>query len=174
MDILGVCPKCKKKIDNNEQVSWKCAACGKEFKISFSKLHSLALQKQKNNKTSVLKCPSCGGELDSGNEEIVWKCPECGNRVLGNLIEFMEKINKGTNIPNNKTMKKTKRKDSLIKNVLYVIGMGCTTLSGFLLLGSIIEGDGNLIAMAVLMLIGLLFIWQAEVIKILEEIREKL
>ena len=174
MDILGVCPKCKETIDNNEQVSWKCASCGKEFKISFSKLHNLALQKQKNNKTSVLKCPSCGGALDSGNEEIVWKCPECGNRVLGNLINFVEKINKGTNTANNETITKTKKKDSLVKNILYVVGTGWTTLFGFFLVGAVIEGEDNQILVAALVLVGLLVLWQAEVIKILEEIREKL
>lgn len=89
---LIYCPKCKSKINADAQVNWKCASCKKVFKVSLSRLETVLERKQKGANVSLIKCPSCGRDLDNGNEEISWSCLECGNRVAGNMMTFRERM----------------------------------------------------------------------------------
>lgn len=90
--MLDKCPKCKATIGADAQVGWKCASCKKIFKVSFSRLDGVLSRKQKADSVSLIKCPSCGKDLDDGNEELMWNCLECGNRITGNLEMFKERM----------------------------------------------------------------------------------
>lgn len=85
------CEKCKTELKDSDVLGWKCLECGKAFKVHYSKLKGLRIKKsQIEDKDKVLlKCPSCGKDLDNGNELLVCKCGTCGNLIKGNLKFFV-------------------------------------------------------------------------------------
>lgn len=85
------CSKCNSVPNENDVIGWKCNSCGKTFKVSKAKLHSIVLKKAENPEKSYINCPSCKKCLDDGNERIVWKCA-CGNMNMAKLRDFEEMI----------------------------------------------------------------------------------
>lgn len=85
------CSKCNSVPSENDVIGWKCNSCGKAFKVSKAKLHSIVLKKAENPEKSYINCPSCKKCLDDGNERIVWKCA-CGNMNMAKLQDFEEMV----------------------------------------------------------------------------------
>lgn len=83
------CPKCGTNLNDDCMIVWKCAECGKAFKVSVSKLDKIQELKKKKADQHLLKCSSCGHFLDDGNEKIACKCSSCGNVFDGNLMYFI-------------------------------------------------------------------------------------
>lgn len=83
------CDKCNSIPNDNDVIGWKCNSCGKAFKVSKLKLHSILMKKTENPEKSYISCPSCKNSLDDGNECIVWKCA-CGNMNMAKLKDFEE------------------------------------------------------------------------------------
>lgn len=81
------CSKCNAEPNEKDIIGWKCNSCGKAFKVSKSKLHSILMKKAEDPEKSYISCPSCKNSLDDGNECIVWKC-SCGNTNIGKLKDF--------------------------------------------------------------------------------------
>lgn len=170
--MLVKCPKCKSEISADAQVNWKCASCKKVFKVSFSRLETVLERKQKGSNVSLIKCPSCGRDLDNGNEEISWSCLECGNRVTGDLMTFKERMKKSKQAD---TKYETQSERGTIGKALKTTGKVILGLSGMVFLGSIEEGSGIAAIIAVSMASsGLCVLGFAEVIQLLEDIRNKL
>ena len=85
------CGKCNAVPSEKDIIGWKCNSCGKAFKVSKSKLHSIFMKKSEDPERSYINCPSCKNSLDDGNERIVWKC-SCGNTNMGKLKDFGEEV----------------------------------------------------------------------------------
>ena len=96
------CSKCGNIISDNDIMAWKCAECGKAFKVNLSKLEKLQMLKEKPENTGkmLLKCSACGKGIDNGNEKIACKCSACGNIMIRNLGDFVceEKNTKQNNV----------------------------------------------------------------------------
>lgn len=87
------CPKCGMDLNDDCMIVWKCAECGKAFKVSLSKLYKIQELKKQKADQHLIKCSSCGHPLDDGNEKIVYKCSSCENVLRGNLAYFVGKNN---------------------------------------------------------------------------------
>lgn len=166
------CPKCKSEISTDAQVNWKCASCKKLFKVSFSRLETVLERKQKGSNVSLIKCPSCGRDLDNGNEEISWSCLECGNRVTGDLMTFKERMNENAVMNKSKTNDRSKRVKehykSAIGSMLVIVALLVFAVSVI----SVFEGE---IIVAIGGGILTLSLWGfGEIIQLLEDIRNKL
>lgn len=86
------CSKCGSVISDNDNMAWKCMECGKAFRVNLSKLKKLYVLKNKHENIgkSLLKCPTCGKDIDNGNEMIACKCSACGNIMSGSLGDFAD------------------------------------------------------------------------------------
>lgn len=98
------CNKCGTVISDNDMMAWKCAECGKIFKVKLSKLKNLKIQKNKpeNAGKTLLKCPACEIGIDDENEKIACQCSFCGNVMRGNLSFFTDEktVEENRMVPN--------------------------------------------------------------------------